>query len=171
MASALAEARPGQTRVSERRRGTVERSKRKNGWQACWREGGKQCSGPYLFQSKTEAKRWLDENLRGGRLQHSADDGAMVATPAPRRDITFAEHVERYLRVHAAMADPSTIKTLSDRLGATPLERRKRRPYRTPLEAFGHVTLAELEPMSVEIAEWQATLPTGLPSCAHSARC
>lgn len=140
-------------------RGWIRR--RKNGWQACWREGGKQCSGPYLFQSKTEAKHWLDENLKGGRLQHSADDSARVATPAPGRDITFAEHVERYLRVHAATVDPSTIRTLSDRLGATPPERRKRRPYRTPLEAFGRVTLAELEPMSVEIAEWQATLPPG----------
>lgn len=57
--------------------------------------------------------------------------------------------------------DPATIKTLRERLGATPEERRKRRPYQTPLDAFGHLTLAELEPMSLEIAEWQATLPAG----------
>jgi integrase len=135
--------------------------KRKNGWQACWREAGRQLSGPYLFQSKTEAKRWLDENLRGGRLQHSADDVVKSATPTPGHDVTFADHLERYLRVHAATVDPSTIRTLRDRLGATPVQRRKRRSYRTALEAFGDLTLAELEPMSVEIAEWQATLPPG----------
>jgi integrase len=94
-------------------------------------------------------------------VQHSPDDSARGATPAPGRDVTFADHVERYLRVHAATVDPSTIRTLRDRLGATPEERRKRRSYRTALEAFGHLTLAELEPMSIEIAEWQATLPTG----------
>jgi integrase len=135
--------------------------KRKNGWQACWRESGRQHSGPHLFRSKTEAKHWLDENLKGGQVQHSVDDGARGVAPLPGRDITFTERVERYLRVHAATVDPSTIRTLRDRLGATPEERRKRRSYRTALEAFGHLTLTELEPMSVEIAEWQATLPPG----------
>lgn len=93
-------------------------------------------------------------------MQHSPDDSARGATPAPGRDVTFVDHVERYLRVHGATVDPSTIRTLRDRLGATPEEQRKRRSYRTALEV-GHLTLAELEPMSVEIAEWQATLPTG----------
>ncbi len=135
--------------------------KRKNGWQACWREDGRQRTGPQLLRSKTEAKRWLDENLKGGRMQQSFEDGVSGVAAPPGRGITFKEHVERYLRVHGATVDPSTIRTLRDRLGATPEQRRKRRSYRTALETFGHLTLAELEPMNVEIAEWQATLPPG----------
>jgi integrase len=126
-------------------RGWVRR--RKNGWQACWREGGRQRTGPQLFSSKSEAKRWLDDHLKGGEPQ------------ARGRDVTFEEHVEQYLRVHSATVDPATIQTLRERLGATPLERRRPRAYRTAVETFGHLTLAELETMSGAIAEWQATLP------------
>lgn len=46
-----------------------------------------------------------------------------------------------------------------ERLGAGSGERRNRRSYRTALEAFGHLRLAELEVLSLEIAEWQTTLP------------
>lgn len=126
-------------------RGWVRR--RKNGWQACWRERGRQRTGPQLFASKTDAKRWLDENLKGGAPQLRG------------RDVTFTEHVERYLRVHSATVDPATIRTLRERLGATALERRRARAYPTAIETFGHFTLAELETMSGGIAEWQTTLP------------
>jgi len=121
--------------------------RRKSGWQACWREGSRQRTGPELFPTKTQAKDWLSEHL------------AVGATAAGTRDVTFAEHVERYLRVHATSVDPSTIRTLRERLGATPEGRRGRRPYCSAVEAFGHVTLRELEALSLEIAEWQATLP------------
>lgn len=128
-------------------RGWVRR--RKNGWQACWREGGKQRTGPHLFASKTEARRWLNDNLRGG-------------TPLVRgRDVTFAEHVDRYLRVHGATVDQATIRTLRERLGGSSPGQRRVRPYKTAVEAFGSVTLTDLEHMSAEIAEWQATLPSG----------
>jgi integrase len=135
--------------------------KRKNGWQACWRDGSSQRTGPHLFDSKTEAKRWLSDNLQDGRFQEPIELRAEAVAAPPSAGISFSEHVERYLRVHGATVDPATIKTLRERLGATHEERRKRRSYQTPLDAFGHLTLAELEPMSLEIAEWQATLPPG----------
>jgi integrase len=133
--------------------------KRKGGWQACWRENGKQRVGPQLYKSKTEAERWLDDNLYGGRVLRGFE-------------VTFAAHVDRYLSVHAAVVQPATIRTLRERLGAsapmndgeTPLRRRtkdKKRKYKTAIEAFGQLTLAELEVMGSEIADWQATLPAG----------
>jgi len=126
-------------------RGWVRR--RKNGWQACWREGGRQRTGPHLFASKTEARRWLNDNLRGGM--------PLVRGP----DVTFADHVDRYLRIHGATVDAATIRTLRERLGASPPGLQRSRSYETAVEAFGNVRLADLEHMSVEIAEWQATLP------------
>jgi integrase len=128
-----------------RQRGWVR--KRKSGWQACWRVGGRQRTGPDLFPTKTQAKDWLTEHL------------AVEATAPRTTDLTFAEHVERYLRMHATSVDQSTIRTLRERLGATPKSGYRQRPYRTAIEAFGHVTLRELEALSLEIAEWQATLP------------
>ncbi len=130
-----------------KQRGWVRR--RKHGWQACWREGGRQRSGPGLFTTKTEAKDWLNTYL-------SSAKSVPLATPT-----TFADHIERYLRVHAATVDAATIRTLRERLGATPEGRRRSRGYQTAVEAFGRFTLAELEPMAVEIAVWQATLPPG----------
>jgi integrase len=136
-----------------RQRGWVRR--RKSSWQACWRESGRirTRSG---FPSKTVAEDWLEDHLHHG-------------TPRRGREITFRAHVERYLRIHGATVEPSTIQTLRERLGAY-VERhedadQRRRPmarprtYRTAIEAFGDLTLAELELMSVEIAEWQTTLP------------
>lgn len=126
-----------------RQRGWVR--KRKGGWQACWREGGKirTKSG---FLSKTLAEDYLDDHLENG-------------TPRRGRDTTFRDHVERYLRIHAATVEPATIQSLRDRLGAGGRARPRPRPYRTAIEVFGELTLAELELMSVEIAEWQTTLP------------
>jgi integrase len=135
-----------------RQRGWVR--KRKSSWQACWREGGRirTRSG---FSSKTVAEDWLDDYL---------DSGA----PRRGREVTFREHVERYLRIHGATVEPSTIQTLRERLGVA-VERRedaertgpraRPRSYRTAVDVFGDLTLSELELMSVEIAEWQTTLP------------
>lgn len=129
--------------------------KRKGGWQACWRDGDRQRVGPRLFATKTEAEDWLDEHLRGGRALRGYD-------------VTFAEHVERYLRVHGAVVDAATIRTLRERLGVkSPASggqkktRRKPRSYKTAVEAFGEVSLGDLEAMTGEIAEWRATLPAG----------
>ena len=106
--------------------------KRNGGWQACWRERGRQRTAPHLFASKTDAKRWLDDNLTRGRL-HTPP----VQVPEP----TFAEHLDRYLRTHAATVQPATIRTLRERLGAFPEERpgRKRasRSYKTAADRFG----------------------------------
>ena len=128
--------------------------KRKGSWQACWREGEKQRTRAG-FTSKTAAEDWLDDHLDGGQARRG-------------RDVTFAEHVQRYLRVHGATVDPSTIQSLRERLGAYEDDQedekkraRRQRPYRTAMQAFGELTLAELELMSVEIAEWQTTLPAG----------
>jgi hypothetical protein len=131
--------------VPAEQRGWVR--KRKNGWQVCWRERNKQRTGPHLFASKTEARAWLNDNLDGG-------------VPIIRgRGVTFGEHVERYLRVHGATVDPTTIRTLQERLGASTAGQPRSRSYKTAVEAFGSVTLADFEHMSAEIAEWQATLP------------
>jgi integrase len=124
--------------------------KRKGGWQACWREDGKQRVGPSLFTSKTAALDWLDAALQAGRARRGYD-------------VTFGDHVDRYLRAHAAVVDASTIRTLQDRLGVVAQERadikRRGRSYRTPIEQFGKLALADLELMSSAIAEWQTTLP------------
>jgi integrase len=129
-----------------RQRGWVR--KRKSGWQACWREGGRQRTGPHLFATKTQARDWLSEHFT-------------ARVRAPSGAVSFADHVERYLHVHAASVDSSTIRTLRERLGATTSTHRRQRTYVTALEAFGEFSLAELESMSLEIAEWQAALPTG----------
>jgi integrase len=137
-----------------RQRGWVR--KRQTGWQALWRENGRIRTGPRMFPTKTAAEDWLEENLQGGRVLRGID-------------VTFAEHVERYLTVHAAIVQPATIRTLRERLGAhaeghTPALDKKGKPkrrYKTAIEAFGTVTLADLELMGSEIASWQATLPAG----------
>ena len=65
-----------------------------------------------------------------------------------RREITFTEHVDRYLAAHATGRDASTIKTLTHRLGYATAE-------------FGDLTLEELERRVPEIAAWIGTLPVG----------
>ena len=122
--------------------------KRKSGWQACWREGGRQRTGPRLFPTRAQARDWLNDHFR-----------ATGSSCSP--SVTFAEHVERYLHLHAAAVEASTIRTLSERLGAHTPRPHSRRSYQTAIEEFGHVPLGELEAMSLEIAEWQTTLPRG----------
>ena len=135
--------RPLPAMTQTRQRGWVR--KRANGWQACWREGDRQRTGPRLFERKAEPPGWLPEYLRSAN------------SPAP--DLTFSQHVERFLRLHAAAVEASTIRTLAERLGATSVQATSRRSYQTALEAFGDVRLRDLERMSLELAEWQATLP------------
>ena len=113
----------------------------------------RQRTAPHLFASKTEAKRWLDDNLTRGRL-HTP----LVQAP----ETTFAEHLDRYLRTHAATVQPATIRDFGSGLAPSPRaanRKRSGRGYRTAVEPFGGVKLTDLERMSGAIAEWQATLP------------
>ncbi len=88
------------------------------------------------FRSKSEARAWF-ENVEKKRMR-----GEAVARPP----VTLAEHVDRYLEVHAATRDPNTIRVLRERL-------------RRPVRVFGDTQLRDLERMAAELAEWQATLP------------
>src|SRR5262249_21153206 len=71
--------------------------------------------------------------------------------PVDARELTLRELTDRYIRRHEAIRSRRTIDTLRERL-------------RRPLDEYGAVTLAELEPMSDELAEWRATPP---PRYAH----
>jgi integrase len=64
---------------------------------------------------------------------------------------TLAELADVYLERHAPLRSPSTIRTLRHRL-------------RRPLDAYGDCTLAELEGMAGDLADFRATLP---PRFAH----
>ena len=93
------------------------------------REGVRHSGG--AFPSKSAARAHLSGRKR-----------------ASRRDVTFSEHVDRYLAAHSTGRDASTIKTLTHRLGYATAE-------------FGELTLEELERRVPEIAAWIGTLPTG----------
>jgi integrase len=88
------------------------------------------------FSSRSEARAWFrdveSKRMRGEAIQ--------------RPPVTLTDHVDRYLDVHAATRDPNTIRVLRERL-------------RRPVSKFGERQLRELERMSRELAEWQATLP------------
>ena len=88
------------------------------------------------FRSRSDARRWFNDverpRMRGEAVQ--------------RPPVTLSDHVDRYLEVHAATRDPNTIRVLRERL-------------RRPVATFGDRQLRELERMSRELAEWQATLP------------
>lgn len=85
------------------------------------------------FQTKRDARRWLDDHLRAGlRVDR----------------LTFAELADQYLSAHAVGREASTIKTLSERLVR-------------PKAVFGALDLRDLEHRAAEIATWQATLPDG----------
>jgi integrase len=69
-----------------------------------------------------------------------------AADPCGAEGCVSAEHVDRYLDVHAATRDPNTIRVLRERL-------------RRPVAAFGDRQLRELERMAGDLATWQTTLP------------
>ena len=110
-------------------------------WAARWyelgpdgRRGRRQKGG---FRTRSEARAWLDQHLDRLRM------GGLY-----REEVALAEFVDRYLCAHSAVREPSTIQTLRERL-------------KRPLEAFGDLTLTQLESMPLEIAEWRTTLPEG----------
>lgn len=88
------------------------------------------------FKSRSEARQWY-EDVERRRMRGD------IARPA---QMTFAELVERYLKTHAVGREASTMTTLRERLSHS-------------VSVFGELKLSELERMTVEIAEWQTTLP------------
>lgn len=88
------------------------------------------------FRSRSEARDWWEATIRPEL------EGRREAMP----DVTFEELCERYLRAHAVVVQPRTIRSLRERL-------------QRPLAAFGDVPVRELEHQVAEIAAWRAGLP------------
>lgn len=121
-----------------RQRGSVYRVK--GGYGIRWREpdGSWGTRGRPPFSTKTEARRWWQENVAPG-----LDGGVLFAD----RRMTLGAFTARYLRLHAATHEPGTVRTLRWRL------------ERYALPVFGDVPLVELEPMALAIAEWREMIP------------
>jgi integrase len=94
------------------------------------------------FKNKTAARKWHTENVlpKASRRRH-VDAG----------EITLRELTDRYIARHEKIRSARTIATLRERM-------------KRPLDEYGDVTLAELEGMSDELADWRARLP---PRYAH----
>jgi integrase len=116
-------------------RGTVERLE-PNKWGLRYREpdGTRRRASPFPSKSAAFAhyRDVIEPQLRGD--------------PTPQPELPLAEFVAVYLERHAASVRPRTIDALRWRLGIA-------------TEAFGDVTLRDLERMGGELATWQATLP------------
>jgi integrase len=90
------------------------------------------------FKTRSEAIDWFENVERPRQL------GLSVAAP----DRKLSEFVQEYLAAHKVGREPSTIRTLKERLG-----------YAT--KAFGDVNLRDLEHRAAEVAKWTTTLPAG----------
>jgi hypothetical protein len=66
--------------------------------------------------------------------------------PVAAPDRTLSAFVDEYLAAHAVGREPTTIRTLRDRL-------------RYARDTFGEVKLRDLERRAQEVADWQRTLP------------
>ncbi len=149
-------------------RGSAYRLKRKGKWGVRWREQGRLLhKSP--FNSKTEALNYYRDEI-APRLAGHGSEG---------RRLTFREFAVKYLAAHSANVQPSTIHVLRERLGLPPEQqptvnaqspalgetgkpkRTARRKHKTAIEAFGEMTLRELESAAADIAAWRATLPDG----------
>jgi integrase len=85
------------------------------------------------FENKTAARSWHRDNVLRRRT---------VATT----DMTLSDLVDRYAARQEKVRSARTVRTLRERM-------------RRPLDAYGDTTLAELETMSDDLAEWRTTLP------------
>jgi integrase len=94
-----------------------------------------------VFQSKTAA------------LDHYRDviEPRLRGEPGAAPDLTLRELADIYQQRHAQLRSPATIRTLRHRL-------------KRPLDAYGDITLRELEGMAGDLADFRATLP---PRFAH----
>jgi integrase len=110
-------------------RGSVYRTR--TGYGIRWPENGrrKHRSG---FATKTEARRWLAEQLASLRGQ-------------PTSELTFDAFVDVLIERHGATVSKRTKETLAERLA----------PARA---TFGAWTLRELELVADDVAAWRATL-------------
>jgi integrase len=88
------------------------------------------------FPTKTAARAHY-RNVIAPKLQ--------ALTVAPR-DRTLGEFIDDYLKAHKVGREPTTIRTLHDRL-------------RYARDTFGDTKLSDLERRIQEIADWQGTLP------------
>jgi integrase len=111
-------------------------------WQLRYRDehGGYHSGG--VFTSRTQA------------LDHYRDTIAprLRGEPEAKPDLTLSALTDLYLTRHGQVRSPRTIRCLRERM-------------RRPLDAYGDVTLSELERMSGELADFRATLP---PRYAHA---
>lgn len=105
------------------------------GWGIRWYEPDGRRVRQAGFSTKSEARRYFEEQVRP-RLIGGAPD------------MTLAELVDAYLDAHAVGREPRTIRTLRERL-----------KYAT--DRFGDVKLTELERNPRLIATWTRTLPAG----------
>lgn len=123
-------------------RGEVWRTKTR-GWAVRWRVpgAGRQRESRSGFESKTAALRYFRDEVRP--TLGTTSSGVLDA-----RSLTLAGLADRYLQAHSVRVEPSTIRTLRERLARA-------------LAAFGDVPLAELERAAPSIAAWTATLPPG----------
>lgn len=148
-------------------RGSAYRLKTKGKWGVRWREHGR-LHRKTSFNSKTEALNYYRDEI-APRLAGRGGEG---------RRLTFREFTIKYLDAHSANVQASTIHTLRERLGlpadphqpraarqhhtqSTATTRASRRTHKTAMEAFGDLTLRELENAAADIAAWRATLPEG----------
>jgi integrase len=85
---------------------------------------------------------------KSAALAHYRDvvEPQLRGEPAKLPDLTLAQLVDLYLERHAASVRPRTIDALRWRLGVA-------------TDAFGAVSLGDLERMGGEVASWRATLP------------
>jgi integrase len=138
--------------VPVEQRGSVV--KVKGGYGVRWwdRDGNRKQHTPKPpFQTKTAARAWWDEQVK-----------PTLRTGAPSSETTFTEFAELFLTAHAANVEKASINVLRERLGATgvPVERQRRRAP-SAIDAFGSLTLRDLEAQSGKIAAWAAGLPEG----------
>jgi len=90
------------------------------------------------FSSRSAASTWF-EDVERPRMRGQA----AVVVP-----LTLSEHVSRYLDAHTVGREASTIATLRHRLSYAE-------------QAFGDLSLQELERRAAEIAAWAGALPEG----------
>jgi integrase len=154
--------------VPAEQRGSAYRLKTKGKWGVRWREQGR-VFRKTSFSSKSEALNYYRDEI-APRLTGRGSEG---------RRLTFRDFAIKYLAAHSANVQRSTIHVLHERLGLPPEKQHRanrqnepgdtavkpkrisRRKHKTAIEAFGDMTLRELESAAAEIAAWRATLPEG----------
>lgn len=105
-------------------------------WQLRYRDKAGDYHSAGVFKTKTAA------------LDHYRDaiEPRLRGEPEAPPELTLAELVDKYLERHGQIRSASTIRTIRHRL-------------KRPLEAYGGVTLRELEGMAGDLADFRATLP------------